>query len=148
MQAAARRWGLGTGSSVVVYDDWNRAGSSRAWWVLKAAGLNDVRILHGGLAAWRSAGGELQTGVVTPAEGDVTLGYDDLYAGALPTLTADDAAALAGRLLDARAPERFVARSSPSTRWPVTSPAPPTCRAPRCSTEPAPSSPTPSWPMR
>ena len=107
MQAALRRWGIGTGSSVVVYDDWNRAGSARAWWVLRAAGLDDVRILDGGLAAWRGTGGELQPGVVTPAEGDVTVGYDDLYAGALPTLTADDAAALGRRLLDARAPERF-----------------------------------------
>jgi thiosulfate/3-mercaptopyruvate sulfurtransferase len=107
VQAALRRWGVGTGSPVVVYDDWNRAGSARAWWVLRAAGLDDVRILDGGLAAWRATGGQLQPGVVTPAEGDVTVGYDDLYAGALPTLTADDAAALGRRLLDARSPERF-----------------------------------------
>ena len=33
--------------------------------------------------------------------------HDDLYAGGLPTLTADEAAALGRRLVDARAPERF-----------------------------------------
>ncbi len=107
VQDALRRWGVDKGKSVVVYDDWNRAGSARAWWVLKAAGLDDVRILDGGLAAWRAAGGGLQSGAVTPADGDVAVGHADLYAGALPTLTADDAAALGGRLLDARAPERF-----------------------------------------
>jgi thiosulfate/3-mercaptopyruvate sulfurtransferase len=39
--------------------------------------------------------------------GDVAVAHDDLYAGALPTLSADDAATLGARLIDARAPERF-----------------------------------------
>jgi thiosulfate/3-mercaptopyruvate sulfurtransferase len=66
-----------------------------------------VRILDGGLAAWRQAGGAVESGSVTPAPGDVTVAHDDLYAGALPTLTADDVAGYGGVLLDARAPERF-----------------------------------------
>ncbi|KAA0085788.1 sulfurtransferase [Mycolicibacterium sp. P9-64] len=107
IEAAGRRWGITEGTPVVVYDDWNRAGSSRAWWVLSAAGLRDVRILDGGLSAWIAAGGELESGTVTPEHGDVVVGYDDLYAGALPTLDAEGAAALGARLLDARAPERF-----------------------------------------
>jgi thiosulfate/3-mercaptopyruvate sulfurtransferase len=92
-----------TGVAVVVYDDWNRAGSARAWWVLTAAGIRDVRILDGGLSAWT---GPLETGLVTPVLGDVTVTHDDLYAGALPTLTAEQAAT-AVVLLDARAPERY-----------------------------------------
>jgi thiosulfate/3-mercaptopyruvate sulfurtransferase len=107
VQAAARRWGVGEGATVVVYDDWNRAGSARAWWVLRAAGLRDVRILDGGLAAWIATGGELETGYVTADPGDVIVTHDDLYAGAMPTLDADAAAALGARLMDARAPERF-----------------------------------------
>ncbi|MDX1871179.1 sulfurtransferase [Mycolicibacterium sp. 120266] len=103
VQAAARRWGVRTGVPVVVYDDWNRAGSARAWWVLTAAGIGDVRILDGGLAAWR---GELATGPSSVPPGDVTVQYADLYAGARPTLTAEQAA-VAPVLLDARAPERF-----------------------------------------
>ena len=105
--AAARRWGLRQGIPVVVYDDWNRAGSARAWWVLTAAGLPGVRILDGGLAAWRSAGGALETDVPQPPPGDVPVPHEDLYAGALPTLTAEQVAARVGTLLDARAPERF-----------------------------------------
>lgn len=107
IQDAARRWGIGPDTTVVAYDDWNRAGSARAWWVLKAAGVARVLILDGGLAAWTSSGGELQTGTVTPERGVVTVGHDDLYAGAMPTLDPDGAAALGPRLIDARAPERF-----------------------------------------
>lgn len=102
---AARRWGVRDGRPVVVYDDWNRAGSARAWWVLRAAGLTDVRILDGGLAAWRAAGGPLESGAVDPEPGDVTLPHDDLYRGAMPTLSADDVDTVL--LLDARAPERY-----------------------------------------
>ncbi|CQD17880.1 thiosulfate sulfurtransferase [Mycobacterium europaeum] len=107
LQAAARRWGVRQDSPVVVYDDWNRAGSARAWWVLRTAGLPDVRILDGGLAAWRKAGRNLETGEVTPHPGNVTVPHGDLYAGALPTLTAEQAGAGTMTLLDARAPERF-----------------------------------------
>jgi thiosulfate/3-mercaptopyruvate sulfurtransferase len=104
LEAAARRWGVRRGAPVVVYDDWNRAGSARAWWVLTAAGIADVRILDGGLPAWP---GPLESGSVTPQPGDVTVHHDDLYAGALPTLTAEQATAVEVTLLDARAPERF-----------------------------------------
>jgi thiosulfate/3-mercaptopyruvate sulfurtransferase len=103
VEAAARRWGVREGVPVIIYDDWNRAGSARAWWVLTAAGLPDVRILDGGLSAWP---GRLETGVVAPEPGDVTVRHDDLYVGARPTLTAEQAAD-AEILLDARAPERF-----------------------------------------
>lgn len=105
VQAVARRWGVRVGVPVVVYDDWNRAGSARAWWVLTAAGIPDVRILDGGLAAWTAAGCALETGSPTTEPGDVVVLHGDLHRGALPTLTADDAAHAA--LLDARAPERF-----------------------------------------
>jgi len=111
VQDAARRWGVRDGRPVVVYDDWNRAGSARAWWVLRAAGLPDVRILDGGLAAWKAAGGALESGPVDPEPGTVTVRHDDLYAGAMPTLTADQVNELP--LLDARAPERFRGQVEP-----------------------------------
>lgn len=105
LQTAARRWGVCDDRPVVVYDDWNRAGSSRAWWVLRAAGLTGVRVLDGGLAAWKAAGGPLDSGPVDSEPGTVTVRHPDLYAGAMPTL---DTAQVNDRpLLDARAPERF-----------------------------------------
>jgi thiosulfate/3-mercaptopyruvate sulfurtransferase len=106
IEAAARRWGVRDGVPVVVYDDWARAGSARAWWMLTAAGIAGVRILDGGLAAWQAAGGVLDDEIVEPTPGDVVVSHDDLYAGARRTLTAQQAAAVS-TLLDARAPERF-----------------------------------------
>jgi thiosulfate/3-mercaptopyruvate sulfurtransferase len=105
VEAAARRWGVRQGVLTVVYDDWNRAGSARAWWVLTAAGIADVRILDGGLAAWRAAGGKVATDPVRPLPGNATVLHDDLYNGALSTLTAQQVNDFT--LLDARAPERF-----------------------------------------
>jgi thiosulfate/3-mercaptopyruvate sulfurtransferase len=105
VQAAARRWGVREGDLVVVYDDWNRAGSARAWWVLTAAGVDGVRILDGGLAAWRASGRALETGPVHPPRGNVTVRQANLYAGSRATLSAEETGAVT--LLDARAPERF-----------------------------------------
>jgi thiosulfate/3-mercaptopyruvate sulfurtransferase len=105
VEDAARRWGVRAGVPTVVYDDWSRAGSARAWWVLTAAGIADVRILDGGLAAWRATGANLATGPVAPTPGNAAVLHDDLYNGALPTLTAQQVGDF--DLLDARAPERF-----------------------------------------
>lgn len=107
VEAAARRWGVRQDVPVVVYDDWNRAGSARAWWVLTAAGLANVRILDGGLAAWKAAGGALEAGAISPRHGNVVVTQDDLYAGSRPTLTAQQCADAGVTLLDARPPERF-----------------------------------------
>ena len=106
LEAAARRWGVHAGSRVVAYDAVGATSAARAWWLLRWAGLTDVRLLDGGLGAWTGEGLALETGEVVPVPGDVVLSP-----GALPTLTPDDAAHLAssggGLLLDARAGERF-----------------------------------------
>ncbi|MFS0886033.1 sulfurtransferase [Aeromicrobium sp. 179-A 4D2 NHS] len=104
LQRAARRWGVDDDSRVVVYDDNGNLAAARAWWLLRWAGLDDVRLLDGALAAWVAGGHELETGDVVPAPGDVTL-----TSGALPVLELEDVAAFAatGVLLDARAGERY-----------------------------------------
>ena len=108
LQTAARRWGLRVDQQVIVYDDWNRAGSARAWWVLTAAGIDNVRILDGGLAAWTAAGGELQVHPPRLPPGDASVVHDDLYAGERATLTAQQVSdGEVTVLLDARSPQRF-----------------------------------------
>jgi thiosulfate/3-mercaptopyruvate sulfurtransferase len=102
LEAAARRWGVREGAAVVAYDASGGTSAARAWWLLRWAGVRDVRLLDGGLGAWTAAGLSLEAGDVTPEPGDVVL-----TAGALPTIDADDAAAWDGALLDARAGERY-----------------------------------------
>jgi thiosulfate/3-mercaptopyruvate sulfurtransferase len=109
LQAAARRWGVREGSSVVVYDNSGNLASARAWWLLRWAGVSDVRMLDGGLGAWGER--PLETGFGrSPALGDVVL-----RPGNLPVLTIEEAAAFPerGLLLDARAGERYRGEQEP-----------------------------------
>jgi thiosulfate/3-mercaptopyruvate sulfurtransferase len=104
LQRSARAWGLSNGDSVLVYDDLKNLSSARAWWLLRYAGIADVRVLDGSLRAWTTARRPLESGSVTPKAGTVTLSY-----GHLPVLSIDEAADLPDRgiLFDARAGERY-----------------------------------------
>ncbi|MFJ4223348.1 sulfurtransferase [Microbacterium sp. NPDC089695] len=103
LQASARRWGLRQGDTLVAYDDAKGVAAARAWWLLRQGGV-DVRILEGGIRAWRDAGLNVATDDVEPDEGDVVL--EEIGADAL---TIDEAAAFpaSGVLLDVRAAERY-----------------------------------------
>ncbi|QDZ13940.1 sulfurtransferase [Humibacter ginsenosidimutans] len=110
LQRDARSWGLDDGSEVVVYDDLANMSAARAWWLLRHAGLDSVRMLDGGLRAWTQSGRALESGETTPRPGTVVLRY-----GRLPVVTMDEAAEVAadGVLLDARAPERYRGETEP-----------------------------------
>ncbi|WP_432002313.1 sulfurtransferase [Streptomyces sioyaensis] len=101
---AMRAAGVRADRPVVVYDGGQSWAAARAWWLLRWTGHPDVRVLDGGLAAWEASGGALSVDQPAPQTGDFTP-----LPGALPVLTADDAAGLARRgvLLDARAAERY-----------------------------------------
>jgi thiosulfate/3-mercaptopyruvate sulfurtransferase len=101
LQAKARAWGIRGDSIVVVYDNSGGAQASRVWWTLRWAGLANVRVLDGGYGAWIATGRSSSNHVATHAvlAGDVVL-----TSGGMPTIDAEEAAALAtqSRLLDAR----------------------------------------------
>jgi thiosulfate/3-mercaptopyruvate sulfurtransferase len=113
LQAAARRWGLNPGDPVVVYDDWNGQAAARAWWLLRAAGVADVRILDGGWAAWRRAELPVQSDDVVPVPGRLVI--DTL--GNLSVADADSVAhqAISDQhlVLDARAGARYRGEEEP-----------------------------------
>ena len=107
-EESARRWGIDDGDAVVVYDDCAGQSAARAWWMLRDAGLGDVRILDGGLGAWARAGLPLETGHELAALGNV-----HLHPGHLRVIDADAAAVFPGVLLDARAAERYRGETEP-----------------------------------
>ncbi|WP_183154804.1 sulfurtransferase [Streptomyces shenzhenensis] len=104
LQERLRTWGVDDGSTVVVHTRRNPAVAARAWWVLRWAGVANVRWLNGGLAAWRAIGGALDVDVPPPGAGTAVV-----RPGALPVLAAEDIGRLAtsGHLIDARAPEAY-----------------------------------------
>jgi thiosulfate/3-mercaptopyruvate sulfurtransferase len=108
--AALRRAGVSADREVVVLDAATSLAAARAWWLLRWAGHTRVRVLDGGLAAWTAAGLPLERQAPAPEHGDFVPAP-----GALPTLDADSAAALArtGLLLDARAGERYRGETEP-----------------------------------
>ena len=101
---AMRAAGVRTDRPVVVYDDWSSMAATRAWWLLRFHGHNDVRVLDGGWSWWTRSGADVETG-----ERDVEPGDFRADPGHLPVVDADGAARVArdGVLLDARAAERF-----------------------------------------
>ena len=92
------RLGVQPGRRVVVYDGGVAAAAARAWWALRWIGHDDVRVLDGGLPAWVTAGGSVETGDV-PAQpapapsssaGDATGEAGGGAVGGMPTVDADE----------------------------------------------------------
>ena len=113
LQAALRSCGLDDDHEVVVYDQDASLGSARAWWVLRWAGHPAVRVLDGGLAAWRRAGHP-----VTVERPRVSSGSFTVRSGSVPVLDAVSAADMArtGVLLDVRTRERYRGDAEPIDR--------------------------------
>ncbi len=106
-----RAWGIDGDDTVVVYDDAGNLASARAWWLLRHAGIRDVRLLDGSLRAWVDAGLPLETGEAASVE----RGAADVRFGTLRTLEIDDVLdhAASSVLLDARAGERYRGETEP-----------------------------------
>lgn len=102
--------GVSAGDAIVVYAA-VPAWASRAWWVLRWAGLN-ARVLDGGLSAWEQAGGQLSAQADAPAAAPGPLA---LTTGEAPEIDLEAVLASLGqrRLIDARDPASFAAGHIP-----------------------------------
>jgi thiosulfate/3-mercaptopyruvate sulfurtransferase len=78
--------GVGGKQPVVVYEDDTGMRAARDLWILEFLGHPDVKMLHGGLAAWRAAGGAVEPVTVearaqplrATARNEISIGYDEI----------------------------------------------------------------------
>ncbi|MDP3834427.1 MAG: sulfurtransferase [Hydrogenophaga sp.] len=105
--------GLHNGMQAVVLDRQAITTSGRLWWMLKWCGHEAVAVLDGGLAAWKAAGGAVETGPGAPPA-PATFALKPPLVG---TATRDEIAGALGRpgltLVDARAAARFRGETEP-----------------------------------
>lgn len=102
--------GIADDDAIVVYDTVGIRSAARIWWMFRAMGARDVRVLDGGMPKWRAEGRPVEAGPSCPPEA-VTF-----TSSSQPDLIADIAAvrtALSGeaQVLDARAADRFAGRA-------------------------------------
>ncbi|WP_413317497.1 sulfurtransferase [Agrococcus sp. 1P02AA] len=105
-ERALRALGVREGDRVVAYDAAGLFSSARAWWMLRAAGI-DAAVLDGGLPAWVAAGHPLtEVAATTGRRGDVAVRWD---ASAMVDAEVTAAALASGdaAVLDARSAARF-----------------------------------------
>lgn len=104
--------GVNHDSFIVVYEDAGLFSAARAWWMLKAMGHHNVKVLNGGLKKWLACGYAVQQGYSEALTcGNFEASHNPSYfIGRQQVLAAiDDANTV---LLDARAYKRFTGEES------------------------------------
>ncbi len=57
-----KKMGIGDGMQVIAYDSEGLYSAARVWWMFRAMGHTDVRVLNGGLKKWKAEGRPLEDG--------------------------------------------------------------------------------------
>jgi thiosulfate/3-mercaptopyruvate sulfurtransferase len=98
--------GLGDGMRFVVYDATGLYAAARVWWTLRAYGVDDVRILGGGLPRWIKEGRPLEKGDAHPKSRIFTPRLEESFVASLEEVRAALESGSA-QVVDARPAERF-----------------------------------------
>lgn len=105
--AAVGALGIAEGDDIVVYDGAGLLSAARVWWTFTVFGAKRVRILDGGLPAWRAEGRPLATGPAAPVAPAVFRAELDEARVADRHRVATTLANRAASVVDARPAERF-----------------------------------------
>ena len=98
--------GLGDGMRFVVYDALGLFAAARVWWMLRAYGVADIRILEGGLPKWMHEGRPLEKGATHPKPRAFTPRLDPHFVASLDKVR-EILATGSAQIVDARPADRF-----------------------------------------
>jgi thiosulfate/3-mercaptopyruvate sulfurtransferase len=110
-----RKLGIGDGNRVIVYDAHGLMSATRAWWMLRIFGHDDVALLDGGLPKWIAEGRPVEEGPAKPRERHFTARFDHGKVRDKAQMKAN-MASKREQVLDARASPRFT--GSEPDLWP------------------------------
>lgn len=99
--------GIRSNDTLIIYDDNGLCNASRLWWILQNYDYDNVRLLHGGIEAWKAAGGEVTDVIPTPTETVFQLADVALMKLFLSKEEMRDVMADKGVILDTRSADEF-----------------------------------------
>lgn len=112
--------GVNADCEIVLYDSGSWMAAPRVWWMFRAFGYHDVRILDGGMKAWQAAHGEIVAAPTIPRATKADARFDSARFDPARIRSKSDLVAnlesQAEQVVDARSRERF--EGAVSEPWP------------------------------
>lgn len=108
---AVGKMGINNDTQVIIYAQNNLFSAPRAWWTFTTMGHKNVKILAGGIDAWKAAGFETESGEVTPpaAQNYTANRHDANVLNQAQVLELVEQGKI--QIIDARAAARFLAQA-------------------------------------
>ncbi|MEF2549977.1 3-mercaptopyruvate sulfurtransferase [Aurantimonas sp. A2-1-M11] len=108
---AVGRLGIAETDTIVVYDGLGLFSAPRVWWMFRAFGARDVRLLDGGFPAWRNGDHPVESGKAAPEPATFQARFDtDAVVTLAQMRRAVDDPAL--QVVDARPADRFAGEAA------------------------------------
>jgi len=113
-ETSVRAMGVTNQSEIVIYDVAGMFAAARVWWMFKSFGAKNVKLLDGGLPAWKAAGNETTDMKTNTIVGDFVAKFEKGSVTSLADMR-EQVASGSHQVLDARGAGRF-AGSDPEPR--------------------------------
>ena len=116
LESELKSWGVDQDTEIILYGP-SMALAARGWWILRWAGLSNVKVLDGGLRAWINQGGAVAQGDFVPTR-RATSENLKLKTGQLPEIHVGEVMTLLPDviLIDARDESSYLAGCIPRAR--------------------------------